>query len=199
VQEADTRWVPASCSVQEAGHPVLPASRSVQEAGHPVLPACRSVQEAGHPVLPACRSVQEAGHPVLPASCSVQEAGTRWVLAFFRKGINQCANGHSGINSWTFITLKIIRNYPDIKKGGKVLYLRGERNDKLIRTVMENIKINNYPFGPFPVMLIGATVDGKPNFRTAGAVSPMVFTGANYCRPGGIAGKAFKAGKNIQL
>jgi flavin reductase (DIM6/NTAB) family NADH-FMN oxidoreductase RutF len=196
--------------------------------------------------------------------------------------------------------------------------LRGGRNDKLILTVMKNIKINNYPFGPFPVMLIGATVDGKSNFCTAGAggcvchapvlsislneahettrgiietgyfsvnilsvellektdycgmvsaketdkssvfdvfygetgtaplisacspgflckvfktvdvygfkvffgdlletwanenaltdgkpdpakVNPMVFMGANYCRLGGIVGKAFKAGKNIQL
>jgi flavin reductase (DIM6/NTAB) family NADH-FMN oxidoreductase RutF len=34
---------------------------------------------------------------------------------------------------------------------------------------MKKIKIKNYPVGPFPTVLAGADVQGKPNFVTAGA------------------------------
>jgi flavin reductase (DIM6/NTAB) family NADH-FMN oxidoreductase RutF len=34
---------------------------------------------------------------------------------------------------------------------------------------MHKVKIKNYPFGPFPVMIIGTMVNGKPNYTTAGA------------------------------
>lgn len=34
---------------------------------------------------------------------------------------------------------------------------------------MAKTKIRNYPIGPFPVVLAGAEVEGKPNFVTAGA------------------------------
>lgn len=34
---------------------------------------------------------------------------------------------------------------------------------------MKKIKIQNQPFGPFPTMLVGADVNGKPNYVTVGA------------------------------
>lgn len=34
---------------------------------------------------------------------------------------------------------------------------------------MEKIKIKNYPLGPFPTILAGANVAGKPNYVTVGA------------------------------
>ena len=34
---------------------------------------------------------------------------------------------------------------------------------------MPKARIRNYPIGPFPVVLAGAEVDGKPGFATAGA------------------------------
>ena len=34
---------------------------------------------------------------------------------------------------------------------------------------MEKIKLDNYPIGPFPAMLIGAMVDEKPTYTTVGA------------------------------
>jgi flavin reductase (DIM6/NTAB) family NADH-FMN oxidoreductase RutF len=34
---------------------------------------------------------------------------------------------------------------------------------------MEKIKIQNRPFGPFPTVLVGAEVNGKPNYVTVGA------------------------------
>jgi flavin reductase (DIM6/NTAB) family NADH-FMN oxidoreductase RutF len=34
---------------------------------------------------------------------------------------------------------------------------------------MEKIKINNRPWGPFPVVIIGAEVNGRPNYVTIGA------------------------------
>lgn len=34
---------------------------------------------------------------------------------------------------------------------------------------MNKIKIRNMPVGPFPAMLVGADVDGKPNYATVGA------------------------------
>lgn len=34
---------------------------------------------------------------------------------------------------------------------------------------MEKIKIENRPFGPFPTVLVGANVNGKPNYATLGA------------------------------
>lgn len=34
---------------------------------------------------------------------------------------------------------------------------------------MKKIKIQNQPFGPFPTMIIGADVNGKPNYVTVGA------------------------------
>lgn len=45
---------------------------------------------------------------------------------------------------------------------------------------MEKIKIQNRPFGPFPTMLVGADVNGKPNYVTVGAcgvvsLKPMLY------------------------
>jgi flavin reductase (DIM6/NTAB) family NADH-FMN oxidoreductase RutF len=34
---------------------------------------------------------------------------------------------------------------------------------------MEKVKLKNMPFGPFPAVLVGANVDGKPNYATLGA------------------------------
>ena len=34
---------------------------------------------------------------------------------------------------------------------------------------MKKVKLNNQPVGPFPTMLVGATVDGKVNYATVGA------------------------------
>lgn len=34
---------------------------------------------------------------------------------------------------------------------------------------MKKVKINNVPFGPFPAMLVGANVKGRPNYATVGA------------------------------
>lgn len=34
---------------------------------------------------------------------------------------------------------------------------------------MKKIKLENQPFGPFPTMLVGAMVSGKPNYTTVGA------------------------------
>ncbi|HUW65067.1 MAG TPA: flavin reductase family protein [Spirochaetia bacterium] len=34
---------------------------------------------------------------------------------------------------------------------------------------MEKVKIENRPIGPFPAMLIGAAVNGRPNYATVGA------------------------------
>lgn len=34
---------------------------------------------------------------------------------------------------------------------------------------MEKIKVQNRPFGPFPTVLVGAEVNGKPNYATLGA------------------------------
>lgn len=34
---------------------------------------------------------------------------------------------------------------------------------------MEKIKVQNIPFGPFPTVIVGAEVDGKPNYATLGA------------------------------
>lgn len=34
---------------------------------------------------------------------------------------------------------------------------------------MEKIKIPNIPYGPFPVVIVGANVNGKPNYATLGA------------------------------
>ncbi|MDR1097129.1 MAG: hypothetical protein LBL57_03250, partial [Tannerella sp.] len=81
--EANTRWVFAS--------------RSVQGANTRWVFASRSVQGANTRWVFASRSVQGANTRWVFASRSVQGANTRWVLAFFRKGINQCANGHSGL------------------------------------------------------------------------------------------------------
>lgn len=34
---------------------------------------------------------------------------------------------------------------------------------------MKKVKIQNVPFGPFPTMLVGADVNGRPNYATVGA------------------------------
>jgi flavin reductase (DIM6/NTAB) family NADH-FMN oxidoreductase RutF len=34
---------------------------------------------------------------------------------------------------------------------------------------MKKVKIQNVPFGPFPTMLVGADVKGRPNYATVGA------------------------------
>ncbi|TGE37547.1 flavin reductase family protein [Desulfosporosinus fructosivorans] len=34
---------------------------------------------------------------------------------------------------------------------------------------MDKIKLQNRPFGPFPTVLVGAAVNGKPNYATLGA------------------------------
>jgi len=34
---------------------------------------------------------------------------------------------------------------------------------------MQKVKVPNIPFGPFPTVLVGAEVDGKPNYATLGA------------------------------
>jgi flavin reductase (DIM6/NTAB) family NADH-FMN oxidoreductase RutF len=34
---------------------------------------------------------------------------------------------------------------------------------------LEKVKIGNYPFGPFPAAIVGADVNGKPNYVTVGA------------------------------
>ena len=34
---------------------------------------------------------------------------------------------------------------------------------------MKKVKIQNAPFGPFPTILVGADVNGRPNYATAGA------------------------------
>ena len=34
---------------------------------------------------------------------------------------------------------------------------------------MAKAKIRNYPIGPFPTVIAGAEVEGRPNFTTAGA------------------------------
>jgi hypothetical protein len=99
VQEANTRWVFASRSVQEANTRWVFASRSVQEANTRWVFASRSVQGANTRWVFASRSVQGANTRWVFTSRSVQGANTRWVLAFFRKGINQCAIGHSGIST----------------------------------------------------------------------------------------------------
>jgi flavin reductase (DIM6/NTAB) family NADH-FMN oxidoreductase RutF len=45
---------------------------------------------------------------------------------------------------------------------------------------MKKVKIDNRPFGPFPVVLVGAAVNGKPNYVTIGAcgvvsLEPVLF------------------------
>ena len=34
---------------------------------------------------------------------------------------------------------------------------------------MKKIKLQNRPFGPFPTVIVGADVNGKPNYATLGA------------------------------
>jgi flavin reductase (DIM6/NTAB) family NADH-FMN oxidoreductase RutF len=45
---------------------------------------------------------------------------------------------------------------------------------------MNKVKIENRPFGPFPIVLVGADVNGKPNYAAAGAygvvtLSPILY------------------------
>ena len=57
---------------------------------------------------------------------------------------------------------------------------------------MKKIKIQNQPFGPFPTMIIGADVNGKPNYVTVGAcgvvsLKPVLYVSlksTHYTTPG---------------
>ena len=46
---------------------------------------------------------------------------------------------------------------------------------------MKKIKIQNQPFGPFPTMIIGADVNGKPNYVTVGACLGSEFEASALC------------------
>jgi len=57
---------------------------------------------------------------------------------------------------------------------------------------MKKIKIQNQPFGPFPTIIIGSDVNGKPNYVTVGAcgvvsMKPVLYVSlksSHYTTPG---------------
>ena len=80
-------------------------------------------------------------------------------------------------SSYYVILVEVGRNCPaktERQHGAKIAARRAPQEIKGIlfkkrNKLMGKLKIKNQPFGPFPTMLIGAEVNGKPNYVTIGA------------------------------
>ena len=68
-----------------------------------------------------------------------------------------------------------------------------------MRLIMGKIKIDINAFVyPMPMVLVGATVENRPNFMAVGWVARVTMPDNNYWGVGNAVGKAWNIGKNFK-